>query len=138
MTSKVARPDPVAVADADLVVAEPFDGEVLAELPVDEVVASKLVFPVPVGVHLVDEHGPLLAAVPGQVALPVALDVELAHPARAVTGSLKTPVKTVFPCQGTSFGMPTFTDTSLPAGSPAVAAVGSVCGAPRPMLRRPR
>jgi hypothetical protein len=25
-------------------------------------------------------------------------------------------VKTVFPCQATSFGMPTFTDTSLPTG----------------------
>ena len=72
--------DPVAVADADLVVAQPLDGEVLAELAVDEVVAAELALPVAVGVELVDEHGPLLAAVPGQVALAVAVDVEPAAP----------------------------------------------------------
>src|SRR3954447_874007 len=74
--------DPEAVADADLVVAEALDGEVLAELPVDEVVASELALPVTVGVELVDEHGAHLAAVPGEITLPVALDVEPAHPAR--------------------------------------------------------
>ena len=58
--------DLVAVADADLVVAESFDGEVLAELSVDEVVSSELAFPVAVGVDLVDEDGALLAAVPGE------------------------------------------------------------------------
>ena len=92
--------DPVAVADADLVVAEALDGEVLAELPVDEVAAAELALPVPVGLDLVDEHGALLAAVPGQVALAVAVDVEPAAPGDGpVTGSLKTPVKTVLPCQ---------------------------------------
>ena len=75
--------DLVAVADADLVVAQPLDGEVLAELSVDEVVSPELAFPVPVGVDLVDEHGALLAAVPGEIALAVAVDVELAHAARA-------------------------------------------------------
>ena len=73
--------DPVAVADADLVVTESFDGEVLAELSVDEVVSAELAFPVPIGVDLVDEHGALLAAVPRQIALTVALDVELADSA---------------------------------------------------------
>src|SRR5262249_46232675 len=76
-------PDPVAVADTDLVVAEPFDREVLAELSVDEVVAFKLAFPVPVGVELIDEDGTLLPAVPGEITLPVALDVELGHSASA-------------------------------------------------------
>src|SRR5690242_9074764 len=33
---------------------------------------------------------------------------------RPLTGSLKTPVKTVFSCQGTFFGMPTLTDTNVP------------------------
>src|SRR4051794_1207217 len=32
------------------------------------------------------------------------------------TGSLKTPVKTVLPCQGTSFGMPTLIDSKVPTG----------------------
>src|SRR6476659_4350418 len=75
--------DPIAVADADLVVAQSVNREVLAELSVDEVVASELAFPVPVGVDLIDEHGPLLAAVPGEIALTIAVDVQLAHPARA-------------------------------------------------------
>src|SRR5215475_9056029 len=30
------------------------------------------------------------------------------------TGSLKTPVKTVLPCQDTSFGMPTLTESNVP------------------------
>ena len=97
--------------------AESFDGEVLAELSVDEVVSAELALPVPIRVELVDEHCALLAAVPRQIALTVAVDVELADVGRdQITGSLKTPVKTVLPCQGTSFGMPTLTDSSLPTG----------------------
>ena len=107
--------DPVPVADAHLVVAQPIDREVLAELSVDEVASSELTFPVPVRVDLVDEHRALLAAVPTEVALAVAVEVELAHAAGPVTGSLKTPVNTVLPCQGTSFGRPTLTDTRTPA-----------------------
>ena len=37
-----------------------------------------------IGVDLVDEDGPLLAAVPGQVALPVAINIEPAHHAGTV------------------------------------------------------
>ena len=81
--------DLVAVADAHLVVAQSLDREVLAELAVDEVIATELAFPVAVGVALVDEHGPLLAAVPAQVALAVTVDVELAHTARAADGVLE-------------------------------------------------
>jgi hypothetical protein len=76
-------PDRIAVADADLVVAQPLDGEVLAELPEDQVASMELAFPVVIRVDLVDEHGALLAPVPGQVALTVAVDVELAHAARS-------------------------------------------------------
>ena len=72
--------DLIAVADADLVVAEALDREVLAELSVDEVVSPELAFPVAVGVELVDEDGALLATMPGEIALPVALDVELSAP----------------------------------------------------------
>ncbi len=80
------RSDLVAVTDADLVVAEAVDREVLAELAVDQVVAPELSLPVSIGIDLVDEDGPLLAPVAGGVALPVALDVERAHVARAVDG----------------------------------------------------
>jgi len=81
--------DPVPIADADVLVAEPFDGEVLAELSVDEVVSSELPFPVAVSVDLVDEHGALLAAVPREIALTVAVDVELAHAPRTGDGVLE-------------------------------------------------
>src|SRR3954454_188462 len=41
-----------------------------------------------------------------------------------LTGSLKTPVNTVFPCQGTALGMPTLTDRSVPAAPPPAACWG--------------
>ena len=82
-------PDAVTVADADLVVVQSVDGEVLAELPVDEVVALELALPIAVRVDLVDEDGALLAAVSRDVALSVAVDVELAHAARTGDGILE-------------------------------------------------
>src|SRR5262249_47503322 len=81
--------DPVAVADADLVVGKPLDGEVLAELAVDEVASPEPPLPVPVGVGLVDDPGALPSAVAAEIALAVAVDVEPAHPARPVDGVLE-------------------------------------------------
>lgn len=72
--------DLVAIPDADFVVAESFNGEVLAELSVHETVSSELELPVPIRVDLVDEHRTLLAAVPRQIALTVAGNVEPADP----------------------------------------------------------
>src|SRR5690242_9645583 len=66
----------VAVADADLVVGEALDGEVLAELPVHEVVSLQLLLPVAIRLDLVDEHGAVLAAVSGSIGLVVAVDVD--------------------------------------------------------------
>jgi hypothetical protein len=68
--------DAVPVADADLLVGQAVDREVLAELAVAEVVGPEVLLPVPVGLDLVDQHGPLLAAVALRVALAVAVDVE--------------------------------------------------------------
>src|SRR3954452_19097464 len=82
-------PDPKAVADAHLVVGEPFDREVLAELAVYEVASAELALPIAVGVDLVDERRPHLAAVPGEIALSVPLDVELGHPAGTRHGFLE-------------------------------------------------
>ncbi len=79
------------VADAHLVVAEPVDREVLAELAILEIVAVEMLTPVPVRVELVHVHRALLAAVAGQVALPVARDVRRTDPARPVDGSLPDP-----------------------------------------------
>ena len=80
--------DPQPVADADLVVCETFDGEVLPERAALEVVTTEELLPVPVGLDLVDEHGALLPAVPCEVALPVAVDVEAPHHPRPVDRAL--------------------------------------------------
>ncbi len=60
----------------DLVVGKPVHGEVLAELAVAGVVPLQLLLPVAVGVQLVDQHGTLLATVSGEVALPVAVQIQ--------------------------------------------------------------
>jgi len=85
--------DPVAIADADLPVAEPFHGEVLAELSAHEVVSSELPLPVPIRVDLVNEHRTLLPAVPRQITLTIALDVEPADPTGTSHGVLEHPRK---------------------------------------------
>jgi len=89
--------DLVAVADADLTVTESFDGEVLAELSVDEVVTAELAFPVAIRVDLVNEHRALLPAVPGEIALAVALDVQLADAAGTADGVLEDTGKNRLP-----------------------------------------
>ncbi len=82
------RADPVAVTDADVVVGEPFDGEVLTELPVGEVVAAEELLPVAVGLDLVDEHRAVDAAVSSEVALAVAVDVQPPNNPPTVDGLL--------------------------------------------------
>jgi hypothetical protein len=78
------RADLVAVTDADLVVRETLHGEVLAELPVGEIVAAEKLLPVAIGLDLVDEHRAVDATVPLQVALAIAVDVKAAdRPATA-------------------------------------------------------
>src|SRR5262249_56439819 len=53
-----------------------------------EVSAAGLLLPVPVGLDLIHEHGAVLPAVPGQIALPVAIDVQPPHHSRALDGPL--------------------------------------------------
>ena len=68
--------DPIPIADADGIVGQSFDREVLAELSVDEVGPLQLLLPVAVRLDLIDEDRALLAAVAGQVALPVAIEIQ--------------------------------------------------------------
>src|SRR5947209_7012750 len=68
--------DAVPVADADLVVRQSVDGEVLAEHAPGQIRAIEKVPPELVGVGLIDHHCPLLAAVPAQIALPVTVDIQ--------------------------------------------------------------
>ena len=76
---KLRLADAVAVTDADLVVRQSIDGQVLTELAVSQVIAPEVAPPVVIGLNLVDEDGPLLTAMPHFVALAVAVDVEAAH-----------------------------------------------------------
>jgi len=69
-------PDPVAVADAHLIVGQAFDGEILAELAVSEVTTAELALPIVVGLDLIDHHRPVLTPVPRQIPLAVTVDVE--------------------------------------------------------------
>src|SRR4029077_6841613 len=67
--------DPVAVADADVAIGQPVDGEVLPEVARPQVVAAQVVAPVVVRLGLIDHHGALLSAMPREVTLAVAVDV---------------------------------------------------------------
>ncbi len=80
--------DPIAISDAHRLVRQALDGEVLPELPIGEVMSTELFLPIPVRVDLINEDGPVLAAVTRQVALPVAVDIEPPHPAAAFNGCL--------------------------------------------------
>src|ERR1700684_2166928 len=53
--------DPIAVADAHSGVRHAVDGEVLAELSVDEIGPLQLRLPMTIRLDLVNEYGPLLA-----------------------------------------------------------------------------
>ena len=83
--------DAVAVADADSIVFQPVDGEVLPEDPPPQVGAAQVVTPVLVGLGLVDHDRALLATVPAEVALPVAVDVQPPHDARPFDRALPGP-----------------------------------------------
>jgi hypothetical protein len=60
--------NPVSVADAHLVICQPLDREVLAELTHFEIAAAKVGFPIAIRVHLVDHDSAMLSAVPGKIA----------------------------------------------------------------------
>src|SRR6201993_1399714 len=71
----------VAVTDADLVIADPFHGEVLAEVSRLEVIAPEFSCPVTVRINLVHQHRALFATVSGEIALTIPINVESSnHP----------------------------------------------------------
>src|SRR6185295_4535643 len=75
--------DLVTVADANGIVGQAFDREVLAELSVDEVGPLQLLLPVAIRFDLVDEGGSLRAAVAAEVALTVTVQIQPAAPTAA-------------------------------------------------------
>src|SRR5581483_10929114 len=76
--------DLITVADAHGIVGQSLDREVLAELSVDQAISLQTILPVAIRFDLVDENGPMLASMSGQVALPVSLQIQ---PADATTAS---------------------------------------------------
>ena len=75
--------DLITVADANGIVGQSFDREVLAELSVDEVGPLQLLLPVAIRFDLVDEGGSLLTPVAAQVALTVSVQIQPADPTAA-------------------------------------------------------
>ena len=61
------------IADAHAGIGQSSDGEVLAELSVDEVSPLQLFLPIAIRFDLVDKDGALLAPVSGQIALTVSV-----------------------------------------------------------------
>ncbi len=101
-----------AVADAHGVIHQSFDRKTLAELPVNEIAPLQLLLPITIRFDLIHEHSSMFAAVPGQIALTVALEIQAAGATAAVTAFFQTPVCTVRPFHATSRGSPTFTDSN--------------------------
>jgi hypothetical protein len=76
---KYRTTDPVSIANADLVIRKPLDGEVFSELAESKIVAAQKALPVTVRIHLVDEYGAVLPSVTGEIGLRITIDIELAH-----------------------------------------------------------
>jgi hypothetical protein len=68
--------DPVMIADAHFSVRQSLDCKILSELAIGKVVSTELVFPITIRLDLVDKDSPVLAAMPRQISLAVAIDVE--------------------------------------------------------------
>ena len=75
--------DPVAIADADLIISKALDCQILAELTILEVVTLEVHLPVTIGVELIDHHSTVLSTVARDVALTITVEIETAchHPA---------------------------------------------------------
>ena len=83
--------DLITIADANGIIRQSFDREVLAELSGDKVGPVELILPVAIRFDLVDEDGSLLTSVPGQIALTVPVQIELADSTTATHRSLPDP-----------------------------------------------
>src|ERR1700739_4327136 len=83
--------DLITVADADGIVGQSFDREVLAELSVNEVGPLRSLLPVTIRFDPVNEGRSLLTAVAGQVALTVSVQVQPADRTAAAHRILPDP-----------------------------------------------
>jgi hypothetical protein len=74
-----SAPDTVNDRRCTLVIGQTSDSEILPEFSKSEVASAKVVLPIAIGINLIDEDGPMLAAVSGQIPLTIAVDIEPPH-----------------------------------------------------------
>jgi hypothetical protein len=80
--------DPVAVANANLIVSQAFHCEIFSELPEDKIVPLQLLLPVAVRVRLVDKRSAVLSTVTVPITLCVTIDIEPSNHAPSLHGLL--------------------------------------------------
>ena len=68
--------DPVMIANAHFGIRQSVDCKILSELAIGKVVSTELVLPITIRFDLVDKDCPVFAAMPRQISLAVAIDVE--------------------------------------------------------------
>jgi hypothetical protein len=83
--------DLITIANANAIVGQSFDREILAELSVDEVGPLELLPPEAIRLYLIDEDGSLLTTVTGQVALTISVQIQPPDPTAAAYRSLPYP-----------------------------------------------
>ena len=109
--------DPVSVPNANLIVGETFDGEILSKLSVLEVISAEFALPIAVGFELINHDGTMFAAVACEIGLAIAVQIE--------PSSKDPPGDRAFPDRGADdfalprdlAGRPTLTDRSFGIGS---------------------
>ena len=99
-------------ADANGLVGQSFNGEILAKLSVNEVGPIQPLLPMAIGFDLVDEDSSLLTSVAAETGLAVSVQIQPADPAPPWTGFFQIAVRTVRPFHTKWRGSPTFTDSS--------------------------
>src|SRR5215471_10849129 len=64
------------IANAHFSISQSLDGKILSELAIGKVVSTELVLPITIRFDLVDKDSPVFAAMPRQISLAVAIDIE--------------------------------------------------------------
>src|SRR5690348_4776418 len=64
------------IANAHFSIRQSFNCKILSELAIGKVASTELVFPITIRFDLVDKDCPVFAAMPRQISLAVAIDVE--------------------------------------------------------------
>jgi hypothetical protein len=80
--------NPILIANADLIIGEAIDCEIFAELSECEIASPELLFPVAVGVGLIDEDCAVLAPVTCKIALTITFNIKASNETSPLNGTL--------------------------------------------------